>query len=151
MIRPLVLPLILALVCLPTAPALAQPGAERGRSSAERPAVDNWRAFRQELAACWTVPEGTAGSNIAFRFGVDKRGAIRGTPLVTARQLKGDADARRSYEEAARALLARCFPMNITPSFGAALGESPIRLRLTNEPPSPAYQINSNITLFAPR
>lgn len=117
----------------------------------ERPALDNWSDLRVALSACWKVPPDTEGSLIAFLFGLDKTGAIRGKPLVTARSLRGDREARERYETAATDALARCFPISVTPGFGAILGESPIRLRLVNTPPTAAYQINANITLFAPR
>ncbi|SDA24991.1 hypothetical protein SAMN02799622_03527 [Methylobacterium sp. UNC378MF] len=113
--------------------------------------VNNWAEFRNAVAACWTVPPGTEGSLIAYRFGLDKTGAIRGKPLTTARQLVGDHDARRRYEEAASAALSRCFPLKVTPAFGAILGESPIYLRFVNTPPTAAYQINNNVTIFAPQ
>lgn len=113
--------------------------------------VNNWAEFHRAMAACWTVPPGTEGSLIAFRFGLDKTGAIRGKPLTTARQLTGDRDAQRHYEEAAAAALSRCFPIAVTPSFGAILGESPIYLRFVNTAPTAAYQINNNVTVFAPR
>jgi hypothetical protein len=103
------------------------------------------------MAACWTVPSGTEGSLIAYRFGLDKTGAIRGKPLTTARHLVGDHDAQQRYEEAASAALAQCFPLKVTPAFGAILGESPIYLRFVNTPPTAAYQINNNVTVFAPQ
>jgi hypothetical protein len=112
--------------------------------------VNNWAEFRQAVSACWSVPADTDGAFIAYKFGLDKNGAIRGKPLVTARHLVGDEAARRRYAEAGAAVLARCFPMPVTPSFGAILGESPIYLRLVNTPPTAAYQINNNVTIFAP-
>ncbi len=113
--------------------------------------VNNWMDFRAALTACWSVPPGTDGSLIAFRFGLDKTGALRGPPLVTARRLNGDREARKRYEDAANDALARCLPIPVTPAFGAILGESPIRLRFVNTPPAAAYQLNSNITVFAPQ
>lgn len=112
--------------------------------------INNWMDLRTALAACWSVPPGTEGSLIAFRFGLDKTGALRGPPLVTARRLNGDGEARKRYEDAATGALSRCLPISVTPAFGAILGESPIRLRFVNTPPAPAYQLNSNITVFAP-
>lgn len=122
-----------------------------GAESEARARANNWADMRSALATCWTVPAGTDGSLLAYRFGLDKTGAIRGTPRIIARQLKGDAEARRHYQEAAEAALAKCFPMPVTPSFGAILGESPIYLRFVNTPPTGTYQLNSNITVFAPR
>ena len=112
--------------------------------------VNNWAELREALVRCWAVPTDTRGALIAYRFGLDKTGSIRSKPLVTARRLVGDHDAQRRYEEAASAALSRCFPLKVTPEFGAILGESPIRLRFVNTPPTTAYQINSNITIFAP-
>ncbi|MGH1575125.1 hypothetical protein ACRAWG_36370 [Methylobacterium sp. P31] len=121
-------------------------------SARSQPApVNNWAEFRQAMSACWTVPNGTEGSLIAYRFGLDKTGAIRGKPLVTARRFVGDREAQRRYEEAASAALTQCFPLKVTPSFGAILGESPIYLRFVNTPPTAAYQINNNVTIFAPQ
>lgn len=113
--------------------------------------INNWAEFRTALTACWSVPAGTDGSLIAFRFGLDKAGAMRGPPLVTARRLNGDRDARKRFEDAAADALSRCLPIAVTSAFGAILGESPIRLRFVNTPPAAAYQLNSNITVFAPR
>jgi hypothetical protein len=97
------------------------------------------------------VPAETEESLIAFRFGLTKTGGLRGPPLVTARRLQGNQDARKRFEDAALDALSRCLPMRVTPAFGAILGESPIRLRFANTPAAAAYQINSNITIFAPR
>jgi hypothetical protein len=118
--------------------------------SARAEPADNWADLRAALAACWTVPPGTEGSLIAFRFGLDRTGALRGRPLVTARRLAGDREAGRRYEDAAFAVLSRCLPVAVTPGFGAVLGESPVRLRFVNTKPTEAYQLNGNITLFAP-
>ena len=132
-----------AVLCGIAGPARAEPE--------PRARANNWADMRSALATCWTVPAGTDGSLLAYRFGLDKTGAIRGTPRIIARQLKGDAEAQRHYQEAADAALAKCFPMPVTPSFGAILGESPIYLRFVNTPPTGTYQLNSNITVFAPR
>lgn len=114
-------------------------------------AINNWAELRTALASCWTAPVETEGSLIAFRFGLDKTGGLRGPPLVTSRRFRGDEDAGKRFEDAAREALSRCLPIRVTPAFGAILGESPIRLRFVNTPPTAAYQINSNITIFAPR
>jgi hypothetical protein len=126
--------------------ALAAPVEARAQTEG----VNNWAEFRRAVAGCWTVPSGTEGSLIAYRFGLDKNGAIRGRPLVTARRLAGDRDAQKRYIDAATDALAQCFPLKVTPSFGAILGESPIYLRFVNTPPTAAYQINNNVTIFAP-
>ncbi|WP_227439067.1 hypothetical protein [Methylobacterium sp. W2] len=126
-----------------TAPVFAQ-------SPSPPAAVNNWADLRAMLASCWSVPPDTRGSQIAFLFGISKTGELRGSPLITARRLEGHQEARKHYEEAARDAVSRCFPITVTPSFGAILGESPIRLRFVNTPPTAAYQINGNITIFAP-
>ena len=132
--------LLSAIISLPALPARSEPAP-----------VNNWAEFRAAMAACWTVPPDTQGSLVAYRFGLDKTGAIRGKPLVTARRLTGNHEAQRRYEEAASAILSRCFPLSVTPAFGAILGESPIYLRFVNTPPTAAYQLNSNVTIFAPQ
>lgn len=129
--------------CGTAVPGLAEPDAVAR--------TNNWTDLRAALAKCWAIPAGTDGSLLAYRFGLDKTGAIRGKPLIIARQLKGDAEAQRHYQDAAEAALAKCFPVPVTPAFGAILGESPIYLRFANTPPTGTYQLNSNITLFAPR
>ncbi len=114
-------------IIMSTLPARSQPAP-----------VNNWAEFRAAMAACWTVPPDTQGSLVAYRFGLDKTVAIRGKPLVTARRLTGDPGAQRRYEEAASAALSRCFPLAVTPAFGAILGESPIYLRFVNTPSTAA-------------
>ncbi len=136
--RPQLIGALLGALALP-APAGAQEGS-----------VNDWATFRARLAGCWQAPAGSEGSLIAFRFGLDKTGALRGKPLVTARQLNGDTQTRRLYEEAAAKALETCLPVPVTRGFGAILGESPIRLRFVNTKPTAAYQLNSNITIFAP-
>ncbi|KQP38367.1 hypothetical protein ASF49_05030 [Methylobacterium sp. Leaf104] len=140
---------VVAMFALCASVALAAPS--RAQSPQPATGVNDWAAFRAALASCWIVPMETRGSSIALRFGLDKTGRLRGRPLVTARQLTGDRETRTRFEAAAFDALARCLPMAVTPAFGAILGESPVRLRLANTPPEPAYQINSNITLFAPQ
>jgi hypothetical protein len=134
-----------------TARVLAAALAGLSATAARAEPVNNWAEFRQAVAACWSVPPDTDGAFIAYKFGLDKNGAIRGKPLVTARHLVGDKDAQKRYVEAGAEVLARCFPLPVTASFGAILGESPIYLRLVNTPPTAAYQINNNVTIFAPR
>lgn len=131
-----------------TALVLAAPAAAQGAT--QEGAVNDWATFRARLAGCWQAPAGSDGSLIAFRFGLDKAGALRGKPLVTARRLTGDKETQRLYEEAAARALETCLPVPVSPSFGAILGESPIRLRFVNTKPTAAYQLNSNITIFAP-
>lgn len=140
---------IIVALLIGATPAL--PSGSWARSAPTSTAVNNWVEFRAALVSCWTVPENTEGSMIALRFGFNKTGSLRGPPLVTARQLQGNKDARKRFEDAAAAAVAQCLPMKVTPAFGAILGESPIRLRFANTPPTAAYQINSNITIFAPR
>ena len=139
----------LTLVALALAVGLTPPTLH-AREAGDRPALDNWSDLRSALERCWQVPPDTKGSLIAFRFGLDKSGALRSKPLISARRLQGDADTRRRYEDAALQALDRCFPAPVTPSFGAVLGESPIVLRFANTPPTAAYQMNSNMTIFAP-
>jgi hypothetical protein len=134
-----------------TPPETAGPDREAPGKREDEAPINNWAELRKALTACWKIPDGTEGSTIAFRFGLSKTGALRGKPLVTARRLEGSEANRQAYERAALEALDRCFPIRVTPSFGAALGESPVRLRFVNTAPTPAYQLNSNITIFAPR
>lgn len=52
--------------------------------------LDNWKDLRAAFVRCWTVPKGTEGSVIAFRFLFAPNGGLRGPPMVMARILKGD-------------------------------------------------------------
>ena len=140
---------IIVALLIGATPALSSSPSDK--SAPTSTAVNNWAEFRTALVSCWVVPENTDGSMIAFRFGLNKTGSLRGPPLVTARQLQGDKDAHKRFEDAAAAALAQCLPMKVTPAFGAILGESPIRLRFANTPQTAAYQLNSNITIFAPQ
>ncbi len=72
------------------------------------------RAFQ----ACWTAPSGTEGSRITFRFGLNAKGELKGTPSVTYSQLTGDRDAQRAFVAAALLSFSRCTPLLMSPDLG---------------------------------
>ncbi|GEO98357.1 hypothetical protein [Methylobacterium haplocladii] len=120
-------------------------------ASAEEPAkpLDNWRDLRTAFVRCWTVPKGTEGSVVAFRFLFAPNGGLRGPPMVMAKILKGDDDAKKRYEAAAYRTLDRCLPITVTPGFKAVMGESLLLLSLMNTPRRPAPNLGPNMTIFA--
>lgn len=111
--------------------------------------INSWAEIRSSFVRCWTVPSGTEGSVIAFRFLFSPSGGLRGPPRVLAKILKGDDAARRSYEAEAYAALDRCLPFAITPAFRAVMGETQVQLRFVNTPREPALNLGSAITIFA--
>ncbi|GJD73705.1 hypothetical protein [Methylobacterium goesingense] len=114
-----------------------------------RTPIDSWAQMRAALVGCWTVPAGTEGSVMAFRFLLAPNGGLRGPPRVMARILKGDEAARRAYEASAYAALDRCLPFALTPHFKAIMGETLVQLRFVNTPREPALNLGSAITIFA--
>lgn len=112
-------------------------------------AINSWAEIRSSFVKCWTVPRGTEGSIVAFRFLFSPSGGLRGPPRVLARILEGDAEARRSYEASAYAALDRCLPFAITPDFRAVMGETQVQLRFVNTPRKPALNLGPAITIFA--
>lgn len=111
--------------------------------------INSWAEIRSAFVECWTVPRGTEGSVVAFRFLFSPSGGLRGPPRVLARILKGDDAAKRAYEAAAYAALDRCLPFRITPAFRAVMGETQVQLRFVNTPREPAQNLGSAITIFA--
>ncbi len=111
--------------------------------------INSWAEIRAAFVRCWTVPRRTEGSNIAFTFLLAPNGGLRGPPRVLSRILKGDEQAKQSYEAAAYKALERCLPFNLTPSFKAIMGETLILLRFTNTPRQPALNLGSSMTIFA--
>lgn len=111
--------------------------------------IDSWAQMRAALVGCWTVPAGTEGSVMAFRFLFAPDGGLRGPPRLMARILKGDEAARKAYEASAYAALDRCLPLALTPHFKAIMGETLVQLRFVNTPREPALNLGSAITIFA--
>lgn len=119
------------------------------RAEAPQKNLDNWKDLRAAFVRCWTVPKGTEGSVVAFRFLFAPNGGLRGPPMVMARILKGDDDAKKRYEAAAYSTLDRCLPIRVTPGFKAVMGESLLLLRLVNTPREPAPNLGPAMTIFA--
>lgn len=144
----LVLAFFLAvLFCAPAACA-EDVHSEELRAGAGTP-IDNWVDLRAAFVRCWTVPKGTEGSLVAFRFLFAPHGGLRGPPKVLAKILKGDDDAKKRYETAAYATLDRCLPIIVTPGFKQIMGESLIQLRLVNTKREPAPNLGPAMTIFA--
>ncbi|MCJ2046434.1 hypothetical protein MKK58_18120 [Methylobacterium sp. J-078] len=123
--------------------------ARAAEATDSRTPIDSWAQMRSALVGCWTVPAGTEGSVMAFRFLLAPNGGLRGPPRIMARILKGDEAARRAYEASAYAALDRCLPFDLTPHFKAIMGETLVQLRFVNTPREPALNLGSAITIFA--
>ena len=125
------------------------PAAEDAPSCrAGKPKVGNWQTLREHLAGCWNVPQGTDGSSVTLRFGISSVGALRGTPLITATNVR-PKEMAADYRKAATAILEQCLPVCPTEDFGATLHESTMHLRLVNDAPFPSRNLGSWMTIFA--
>lgn len=124
-------------------------GLEAARAQAKPEPINNWAELRTALRRCWQPPPGTEGALVTYRFALTKEGALRGPPRVTGRQLVGDEAAGRRYIESGERLLAICFPMAVTESFGRQFGMNVITLTLVNGPPRPARNLTNVMTIFA--
>ena len=94
------------------------PAAEEAPScKAGQPRIGNWQGLREHLATCWTVPAGTEGSSVTLRFGISAAGELRGSPLITATDVK-PKDMAAAYRKAATAVLEQCLPVCPTEDSG---------------------------------
>jgi hypothetical protein len=110
--------------------------------------VGNWQALREHLSTCWTVPAGTEGSSMTLRFGISGAGELRGSPLITATNVK-PKEMAAAYRKAATAVLEQCLPVCPTEDFGSVMGESTMHLRLVNDAPFPSRNLGPWMTIFA--
>jgi hypothetical protein len=94
--------------------------------------VNSIRQLLPAIVACWKPPEGSEGSIITLRFGLDHRGQLRGAPLVTYFKFVGPAELRDTFAKAALRALADCTPVNLTGSFGPIVASSVLTVRLGN-------------------
>ncbi|AWN51588.1 hypothetical protein [Methylobacterium sp. 17Sr1-1] len=78
-----------------------------------------------------SAPPGTEGSWVRVRFSVRRDGSLFGHPRIDDSRLVGDADAQRTFREAAVAEFARCFPLQITEAFGGAVAGKILRARVS--------------------
>ena len=113
---------------------------------------DSYRRMGEDMARWSREADGWEAER--ERREADRLGAeIDGRPWDAAEQARFESEYEAFYQryEAASAALSQCFPLKVTPAFGAILGESPIYLRFVNTPPTAAYQIINNVTIFAPQ
>jgi len=110
--------------------------------------VGNWQALREHLATCWHVPDGTEGSSVTLRFGINGNGELRGPPLVTGTDVKPKASAAQ-FRKAAAAVLEQCLPVCPIDEFGATMGESTMHLRLVNDTPFPSRNLGPWMAIFS--
>jgi hypothetical protein len=128
--------------------AKAPPAEEAPTCKAGKAKVGNWQALREHLAACWTIPAGTEGSSVTLRFGISAAGELRGSPLITATDVK-PKEMTAAYRKAATAVLEQCLPVCPTEDFGSVMGESTMHLRLVNAAPLPSRNLGPWMTIFA--
>ena len=128
--------------------AKAPSSEEAPACKAGRTKVGNWPALREHLATCWTIPAGTEGSSVTLRFGISAGGELRGSPLITAINVK-PKEMAATYRKAATAVLEQCLPVCPTEDFGSVMGESTMHLRLVNDAPFPSRNLGPWMTIFA--
>ena len=90
------------------------------------------------LTACFTPPDGSAGSAVTVRFSLDRRGAVIGRPAVTYARLVGKPAQKRAFVAAALDALARCTPVPVTPGLGGAIAGRPLSVRFVGGGPTQA-------------
>lgn len=134
----LVAALMAALLAPAPAPAQAQTQAQAQAAGAPLSRLDQ---IGPALRACWAAPAGSEGSEITFRFGLDARGALKGTPIATYSRLAGDKDAQRAFVAAALLALQRCTPLNMTPDLGRVVASRVLTLRFSAQARTRAVDI----------
>jgi hypothetical protein len=128
--------------------AKAPPAEEASSCKAGKAKIGNWQALREHLATCWTLPAGTEGSSVTLRFGISAAGELRGSPLITATDVK-PKEMAAAYRKAATAVLEQCLPVCPTEDFGSVMGETTMHLRLVNDAPFPSRNVGPWMTIFA--
>jgi len=108
-----------ALALIASAPALAGMGpAERKTPPAG--ALETLRDVAPALAKCWTPPPIAGVGEVTVRLSLDKMGAIIGAPRISYARAVGPEQQRR-LKQSLLAALARCAPLPVSASLGAAM------------------------------
>lgn len=74
---------------------------------------------------------GTEGSWVRVRFSVRSDGSLFGYPRIDNSSIAGTLDAQQAFRETAISAFAKCFPISVTPDFGAALAGKILRARIS--------------------
>ncbi|SRR5579883_776260 len=72
------------------------------------------------LARCWTPPAIEGGGEVTVRLSFTSRGAIIGAPRVSYSRAVAP-EQRRQLRDSLLSALARCGPLAVSPSLGAAI------------------------------
>lgn len=81
------------------------------------------------LLACWNAPPGTNGSSVTLSFSFKRDGSLMGKPRPTAISVKGDANTRKAFVDAAVAAAQRCTPLSFSPTIDQGIAGSVFTLQ----------------------
>jgi hypothetical protein len=93
---------------------------ENGAPTSRRPELQSLREIPPALAKCWTPPAIEGVGEITVRLSVNRVGAIIGAPRISYAHAVG-AEQRRLLRDSLLDALARCGPLPMSPSLGAAI------------------------------
>ncbi|MBM6596357.1 cell envelope integrity protein TolA [Microvirga pudoricolor] len=123
-------------------PPMALPESRRGdiryrADTARVSRIDTLGAVFQALQACWTLPDGQAGSGqeVTLRVSFRRDGSLFGEPQVTYNRADRAKDGRNDFVASARSALARCTPLPFSSGFGAANAGRPFNIRFIDPRP----------------
>jgi len=97
--------------------------------------VDTIRAMFATLRECWQPPtetEAREGMQMSVRFSFTRDGNLKGSPRVTYVSPGVTAEAKQVYEQAIKAALDRCTPMQFSKGMGGAIAGRPIAIRFVD-------------------
>ncbi len=117
----------------PTLPESNNGTIQRGEGQApER--IDKLRDVFLALQSCWRRNgERLSGDEVTIRLSFRRDGAVLGEPKITYyRAGKAAPERQQAFIASVRDAFARCTPLRLTPSFGAAIAGRPFTFRFVD-------------------
>ncbi|MER8463851.1 hypothetical protein [Mesorhizobium sp. M1396] len=84
------------------------------------------------IQACWTPPADAGTASVTLSFSFRRDGTLIGAPRPTAIKVDGDANAKKSFVEAATTALRKCLPLTFSPKLAQGIAGNVFTLQFAS-------------------
>ena len=91
--------------------------------------LDTMTEVGDAIQACWTPPADAGKASVTLSFSFKRDGTLIGPPRPTAIKADGDANAKKSFVDAATTALRKCLPLSFSPKLAQGVAGNVFTLR----------------------
>lgn len=84
------------------------------------------------IQACWTPPADAGTASVTLSFSFKRDGTLIGPPRPTAIKVNGDANAKKSFVDAATTALQNCLPLTFSPKLAQGVAGNVFTLQFAS-------------------